>query len=122
MERISYSLGSSLYCTIYFKEINMIALHIVILIALFVYSLHLKDIYYGYGRAVALIYTGKAVPSYYEDGSLKFTFPDGSQEMYLCGIGRSVTKMLRKGGTITDIHFDDEGEIPTLYEVYTKNS
>lgn len=98
----------------------MMLLHIVILIALFLYSLHLKDIYYAYGRAVALIYTGKAVPSYYEDGSLKFTFPDGSQEMYLCGLGRSVTKMLRKGGTITDLHFNDEGKIPVLTEVHIK--
>lgn len=83
----------------------IIAAFIVMIIAFFLYSLHLKDVYYGYGRAVALIYKGKAEVTYDQHGSLTFNFPNGGAEVYLCHLGSSVTKLLRKGGMIDDSNF-----------------
>jgi hypothetical protein len=74
---------------------------IVIFGGVFLYSFHLKDVYYGYGRANALIWDLKCKVEQGKDGSLRFISPVGKgTESYVGYLGKSVGKLLRKDGTL----------------------
>jgi hypothetical protein len=69
--------------------------YLVSIIAIWVYILNLKDVYYAYGRAVALKQAGAKITY---DGSLTFTFPNGNTEVYMDTLAKSTMRLFKKNG------------------------
>jgi hypothetical protein len=80
----------------------IIASAIILAVAAFVCQLHIKDVYYGFGRAVALIGNGATI-RYEKDQALTFIISDRLQETYIGHLGDSVYKLLLKNGFIREL-------------------
>lgn len=65
-------------------------------ICLWIYTEHLKDIWYGYGKLVGQYYNSECVVSYDDDGWLEIRKPNGSSETYMGSLGKGVYKLMQK--------------------------
>lgn len=72
---------------------------LIVAAAILIYTLNLKDVYYGYGQAVTYIHNCDAKVTY-ENGMLSFDFPNGNSDNYMCSLGNQVYKLLVKNGHI----------------------
>lgn len=78
---------------------------LVLLIAAFVYVQNLKDVYYGYGQAVAYISHFDAKVTY-KKGTLKFEVREGYTDHYMEGLADSVCKLLLKNGFANKVNIE----------------
>lgn len=91
-------------------NILLLFLFVLAVIGLIVYILHIKDVYYGYGRAVALIFKSGAVVNYDQHKTLTFKFKDGGSEVYIGHLGNAVTNLLLKNKIIDKSSFLESKE------------
>ena len=71
---------------------------LIVCVAFWLYTFHLKDIYYGFGRAVVLINEG-AIVKYNDDMGLSFE-RGNCTEHYIGNLGATVYKLLLRNGHI----------------------
>jgi hypothetical protein len=82
---------------IYFVIIFVVAIPVLLL-----WLMTIKDVYYGFGRAVALIGNG-ALVEYKKDQSLTFIINEKCTESFIGHLGDAVYKLLLKNGFIKDL-------------------
>lgn len=76
-----------------------------LLIAFTVYTVNLKDVYYGYGRAVAMIHFAGMKVKVDDAGGLRFKHPQSCrEEIYIGHLAEAVTILLVKNKIVPASH------------------